>query len=504
MLLLTTVLAAAACGGGPDEVREGGAPEMELAGTTLLTGAGPDRWSLLTVPREGGVVRARALADPSRVVWEGSTRLPPAREVRLVEGPVVLLRADDGTVRRYDPRSDRLSRVAAVEGEARWSGWDRYGLWVQPDRSSMLEVGPEGSWRYELGAAPRWAVPVREGKVAVLVDEAEGAGLWLVARGGSEPESRARDGFAAPGLVTAWGRRVVLAGDGVVRFFAVPSLTSTGEVTVDGPVTAMTASPSSHEIYVAVDDPPRVMRVERFGMEASQMAELARPARGLRAAVLGEALLVDDGGPPLRIPVGGDDTVRAVGEWREDLPLALPDGRVLALRGGTPVLWRADGTTETLEASGDRRWAAVRWNPAPPPVVSDRVARTAAPAGTAGSEAAEPDTVEPAADVRDTAGEAEAPLSGASPEAGFYAVVTAAREASGVRALLDRLGEAGYPTALQAYRDDAGQRWYRGLVGPYRERRGAEAAARQLRRERGTSAWVTEVRAGASTEEIFR
>lgn len=499
--MLVAALVAVACAGGPEggDDGDGGAPEME--GTSLLAGAGPERWSLLTVPREGGVARARALDDPSRVVWEGSTRLPPAREIRLLEGPVVLLRTGEGAVHRYDPRSDRLSRVATVEGEADWVGWDRYGVWAQPEGSSLTEVGPEGSWRYELAAAPRWAAPVEEGRVAVLVEDGEGTALWLVGRGEGEPEARARDGFAPPGLVTAWGRRVVLAGDGVVRFFAVPSLDATGDVEVDGPVTAMAASPSSHELYVAVDDPPRLMRVERFGMRAREMTGLPRPARGLRTAVLGEALLVDDGGAPLRVPVGGGDTVRAVGAWREDLPTALPDGRALVLRDGAPALWGLDGGTEPLDAAADRRWAAVRWNPAPPPVVSDRVARSGTDADTAGAEPAPSDTA--AAPASDTSGPAADEPAEASPEPGFYAVVTAAREAAGVRRLLERLRDGGYPTSLQPYRDDAGQRWYRGLVGPFEERRGAEAAARQLRRERETSVWVTELRAGATTEQSF-
>jgi len=43
--------------------------------------------------------------------------------------------------------------------------------------------------------------------------------------------------------------------------------------------------------------------------------------------------------------------------------------------------------------------------------------------------------------------------------------------------------------------------WYRALVGPYPARLGADAAARQLRRERSLDAWVTELTAGI--EEDF-
>ncbi len=519
LLLLAAALAAAGCDGGPERPSDaaGGPPEVE--GSELLAGGGAARWSLLTVPREGGVVRARSLDDPSRVVWEGRTRLPPAREVRLVEGPVVLLRAAGGTVRRYDPRTDRLSRVGEVSDGARWGGWDRYGLWVEPDRSSVLAVGPEGSWRYQLGARPRWATPVDGGRVAVLVDDdgGEAAAVWLVGRGASEPEARTRDGFSGPGLATAWGKRLVLPAGDAVRFYSVPSLTGGGEVEVGGPVTAMAASPSSHELYVAADDPPRLTRVERFAMRVREMTGLPRPVRALRPAVLGSAVLAHDGEGALWVPVGGGDTARAPGRWREDLPLALPGERAVVARDGGAALWRRDGSTVDLDVPGRRRWAPVRWNPAPPPVVSDRVDGTAAgdtpsagsgrpdtvPADTAAAATGDTAGPEGAAASADTGGAAE-PAAGEVPPPGFYAVVTAAREPAGVERQLERLEGAGYPVALQVHRDDAGRRWYRGLVGPYEERPGAEAAARQLRRERGTDAWVTELRAGAATEEIFR
>lgn len=504
VLLLAAALAAAGCDGGPERPPERAGESPDLEGAELLAGAGPDRWSLLTVPLEGGVARARALDDPARVVWEGRTELPPAREVRLVDGPSVVLRSRDGTVRRYDPRADRLTRVGTVADGAAWTGWDRYGVWVDPDRSSLLEVGPEGSWRYELGARPTWATPVEEGRVAALVESGEETELWLVGRGESEPRARARGGFSPPGLVTAWGRRLVLPAGEVVRFFAVPSLTSSGEVDVGGTVTTMTASPSSHELYVGLDDPPRLVRVARFAMQAREMVGLPRPARELRPSVLGGHVLVRDGGAPLLVPVGRGDTVRTSGRWREDLPVGLPDGRVLVLREEGPALWSPDGDPAPLDVPADRRWAAVRWNPAPPPVVADRVSAEA-PADSPGATGAETDT---AVDTAVAAGAGPADTAaGPDPEApppGFYAVMSAAREPAGVYDLLGRLSSAGYPTQVQLRRDDAGRPWYRALVGPYEERSGAEAAARQLRRERGTGAWVTEVRAGATTEEIFR
>jgi cell division protein FtsN len=53
------------------------------------------------------------------------------------------------------------------------------------------------------------------------------------------------------------------------------------------------------------------------------------------------------------------------------------------------------------------------------------------------------------------------------------------------------LGAAGFPVQVQSIADRAGENWHRGLVGPYATRAEAEAAARQLQRERQLQSWVT-------------
>ena len=81
------------------------------------------------------------------------------------------------------------------------------------------------------------------------------------------------------------------------------------------------------------------------------------------------------------------------------------------------------------------------------------------------------------------------------PPPGFYAIVGSARQAEGIRDLVRSLEESGFATQVQRFPDEAGRTWTRGLVGPYRSRSEAEAAARQLLRERRLEAWVTEIAA---------
>lgn len=520
--IAAVLVAAAACGDGD----AGPGSEVPLTGVSEVAGTDLEEWSLLAVPRDGGRPEARSVSDPGEVVWTGETRLPAAASIHLLDGPLVVLRTPDGGVYRYDPLTDELTQVGRAGEDASWAASGRDGVLADPG-GALLQIGAEGAWRYELDGRPAWAGPVADGGVAVLVerDDAPPA-LWLVRRGTEGPAARSDPEVRAPVLVTAWGTRLAaVGGDGeTLRFVAVPSLSPAGDVALPGPVGALAASPSSHEIYAGVGAPPRVVRVNRFTDEARTLVEVEREVRNLRTAPLGSALLVDDGGAPLWVPVDGGEARRLEGEWRDDLPLVAPDGRVLLARDGGMALWSPDdgGTTEAIDAPAGRWWGAVEWNPAPPAVVSDRVEAESVtgatdtdarrqgrpPADSLVPEAA-PDTAAGADTARgrrgpggeEARGDTAAARSGLTP--GFYAVVVAAREEDGVRRLLDGLSEAGYPTALQRHRDDAGRLWYRGLVGEYGTRQEAEAAARQLRRERDVDPWVTEVRAGAGAREVF-
>lgn len=520
--IAAALVAVAACGDGDGA---GGGIDVPLTGVSEVAGSDLQEWSLLAVPRDGGRAEARSVADPAEVVWTGETRLPDAASIHLLDGPLVILRTPGGEVHRYDPVADELTQVGRAGEDAVWAASGRDGVLADP-AGSLLQIGAEDAWRYELDGRPTWAGPVADGGVAVLVERDGGApALWLVRQGTEGPAARSDVEVRPPALVTAWGKRLAAVGpDGeTVRFVAAPSLSAAGTVAVEGPVSALAASPSSHEIYAAVGAPPRVLRVNRFTDEARPLAEADREIRALRPAPLGSALLVDDGGAPLWVPVDGAGSRRLEGEWRDDLPLVAPGGRVLLVRDGEMALWSAadGGTTEAVDAPADRWWAAVEWNPAPPAVTSDRVEAegVTAAADTGGRPEGRPpaDSLVPeeapegeagAEPGRDAGGgEGTSPDSAAAGRGGltpgFYAVVVAARDADGVRRLLDRLTEAGYPTALQRHRDDAGRLWYRGMVGDYGTREEAEAAARQLRRERDVDPWVTEVRAGEEAREVY-
>jgi hypothetical protein len=491
-LAVATVTVAAACDSSPGlEMQQ---PEPALRGVDLVVGTTADQWSLLGVPQAGGVAEARDLSDPRHVVWTGNTELPASVEARALPGGRIILRTAEGVVHTYDPPSDALVRVGDVEPQAVWMGDGSVGLYLSPD-GSLLEVGRDGVWRYGLDEEVLWAAPAEGGVLVAVADDGGRPALWLLRHDEDEPVETGAASVRPPGVVTAWGRRAVLSsagGRGLVVLTVSP-IEPAGELDLGGPVLALATSPSTHEVYVALDDPPRLAAVNRFNLTSRVLSELASPAMSVRPSLFGEGILVEQDGRVSRIPVGGGAPGRVRTSWRPDLPVGLPDGRVIgAADGSMLVVDPLTGVEEALEdAESDRWWLAVHWNPASAIVTADRVTgevvRTPAASGEpdSGVDAAKP-AVRPA-----TPG----------PPAGFYAIVGSARQSEGIRSLVQSLRDSGFSTQVQSFPDEAGRTWYRGLVGPYGSRSEAEAAARQLLRERRLEAWVTEIRAGGRSEE---
>ena len=483
-------------------------PEPALRGATLVVGTSADQWSLLSVPRDGGLAKARSLSDPQRVVWTGTTELPPSIEVHSLPEGRVILRTAEGAVHTYDPLSEALVRVGEVAPEAVWLGDGSVGLYLSPG-GALLEISREGAWSYGLDREVSWAAPAEGGVLVVLEEDTERQTVWLLHRDEDEPAETGSAAVHTPGVMTAWGRRAVLAsstGRGLVVLTVSP-IEEVGELDVGGPIVTLAASPSTHEVYASLDDPPRLVAVNRFNLTSRVLADLPGPATVVRPSLFGEGILVAQNGQVARVPVSGGSPVPVGSIWREDLPVGLPDGTVVAATEARIVVVDAQSGAETeLEgAEVDRWWLPVHWNPTSAIVTTDRV-----PGQVVRAESPEaPDTeigidsalrAERLAAARGLRDEAAVPVA-TGPPPGFYAIVGSARRSEGIRALVQSLEDAGFATQVQSFPDEARRTWYRGLVGPYRSRSEAEAAARQLLRERRLEAWVTEVGAGGRPQE---
>ena len=484
--VLAGVLFAAACGGGGEPSDGTGSQSPDLHGTELVVGSTLDEWGILVLDPSGATATLRPMRAPRETAWESETELPSFDEVRSIGGSSVVLRSGDGTVVRFDPAADDVETLDRLQGEAvSWVGSDQGGVFVNGASGEILAVFPDRAWRYDVGGEVDWAAAVHDGIVVLR----PGPELWLVPHGAEEPSGEVGVAVRGQGLVTAWGRRLVFvdAEDGrSIQVLTVDPTETAGRVELDGDVTALAASPSSHELYAGVSDPPGVVVINRFSFTTRSLARLDRPPVEIRPSLFGEYLLVFDGEGTWRIEVDDGNMVPILGDWSADLPLGLPEGHVITRSGGAVSLVGPDGRIEgePFEVAVGAAWLPVRWTPVPR-VLTDEI--QGRPLAVSPGRPA-PDVTVPEAD--DDRPEAD-PTTPPDVPFGYYAIVGSARQRDGIDALVGELGAAGFPVQVQSVADRAGENWYRGLVGPYATRAEAEAAARQLQRERQLQSWVT-------------
>lgn len=481
--ILAGLLFAAGCVGGGDSSDGNGSQAPELHGTELVVGSTLDEWSVLVLDPSGATADLRPMRTPRETAWESSTKLPAFEEARSLGGTSVVLRSGDGSVLRFDPAADAVEQVGRLQGDdVNWTASYQGGVFVGHASGEILAVLSDRAWRYEFGGQIDWAAVVQDG-IAVL---RPGPELWLVPHGAAEPSSESSVAVREPGLVTAWGRRLAFVDSEdsrALRVLTVEPPETAGRVDVGGEISAVAASPSSHELYAGVSDPAGVVAINRFSFSRRSLTRLDRSPLEIRPSLFGEYLLAFDGEQTWRIEVDEGHTVPIPGEWSADLPLGLPDGFVMVRSGGSVSLVGRDGEIagDPLDVPAGALLIPVRWTPVPR-VFADEVERRPleVPPGR------------PAPGTDATADQPESePDEPAGVPAGYYAIVGSARQRDGIDALVQDLGAAGFPVQVQSIADRAGENWHRGLVGPYATRAEAEAAARQLQRERQLQSWVT-------------
>lgn len=398
----------------------------------------------------------------------------------------MILRTADGAIHRYDPARDDLAQIGRVSAAAVWSSSENLGLLSEPQGTALLLVSPTDQWELEAPGPVAWAAPVGPGVAVVSVETSGGAELLLLRFGEPEPAVGIPTEVSAPALVTAWGGSLVASGRGSLHFVSLPDLTIGNETRLEGPVVALATSPSAHQIYAATGEGTELFAVSRYSGSTRGIGDFPAGIREIRPSIMGGSLVVFDGSVPWVTGTDGGRPRPIDSDWRPDLPLGLPGGRVLAARSGGVWLEQpgsAETATQLSDSDGDW-WLTISWVPARPATVA--VAEV------------EP----PAIGADETAESAELPgLPIERPDVqtevrvrpGFYAIVSSSQSPDGIMALVESLERADYPGALQRYRDESNELWYRALVGPYETREGAEEVAVRLRRDRGLQVWISEI-----------
>ena len=521
-LLAACATVPAACGGASGD----GASEAAYAAESRVVGDWLAEAGLLVLSRAGDRPQLRAASDPTLVVWRRDDPLPAIESSSPIGSHAVVFRTLRGQTFFWDLSQERASALSEVEADAQWQASESAATFWSGARIEVAEEA--GARRYEAPGPVLWAAPAPDEGVVALI-ERQGDRALVSLDESSEPVGELALDVAAPGMLAAWGRNALfLSMDGrelvVVR---IPELQETARHAFRRPVTAYAVSGSTHEIYVALAN-GRIEAVHRLSGERRELARLEGEISELRPGMYGQQLLAFGPEGAFWVSLTGGRSVRLPVDWRSDLPLGLPSGLVLAARGDSLFLVRIDRKSagearlEPLDGPARAWWLPLRRSPvvarvataergvaggveAPPEPSAARTEPFRRAPGD-GSEvgAEQPADLEAAGGLPAT-GAAGPPvdslgLAFAPPAAGYYAVAVASRTADGVIELVGTLARSGYPTAVQRRRDDGGQMWYRALVGPYPTRDGADAAARQLRRERSLDAWVMELTAGGEGE----
>lgn len=459
-----------------------------LAAASSLEGTGwlgsSDGWGLLGLPLDGGPVVYRRAGTLESPTWA-----PPELERLAGVWPAtraIWVRFEDSRIARYEYATGHLltweempeaRHAVALNGERE--------LVIATEGQALEHVGPLESWRFELGAPLVELADAGDGRVVAVLEAEEGVELVVVAPQDDTVLARRQVSGVRDMAITAWGERLYYLTDtetdSVVHGLTLPGLEDADSFALPESGRVVAVTPSGHRIYVAAADSIHVFdRLRSTWLHAVAMPE---SVTDLRFAITGASLLARLGGDENQVAVlrvGIDSLLGVVStEWDDDLPVVIPGDRLVARIGSELLLYDASTLAELAraEAGAAQRWFAVEWQPPRP---RQETVRPQAPVSV---------RVMPRAAGGE--GEDRDPAAGAPP--GFYAVVSAARERTGVDNLVTWLRSVGYPGVVDRHMDPMGETWFRAMVGPYPDRDRAEEAAQSLGARYGYKPWILSV-----------
>ena len=493
--LLALALLLVACGRSDHT----GGPATQDASLTSVAAAGPDA-VILRIARVGGTARAYIYPRLDSAVWSASGVPAPARALGFDGDGGTLVYVDaKGAPVRLDLRSGAASamRRPKLVVAASEDGSAVYGV---TDSGTVARLTPAGRWSLAPPGRARDVLPQGDGSLIVVGERGKDAVLWHL----WPPETRIVDSVRVHGMARARrlqaGDRVVLVGDSSVTAVRGRDLAPGRVVELDGATGPATATPSGDRLYVALRGTRELRVVPRDAEDDVETIELPGEIAELRMDALGRYLLAKpmSGDSAWVVSLGTQKVLGVVAtQWRSDLPLVAPDGRLL-LATGSDVRIVA---SETLAPAGSARgagrdfWHVVSWNGFRPrdsrldePVrfatgdsspidsASATSSDSADPAGAFSTQPAPPEHGPPAPGVAAPAAQAAAV---------WYVSLASHASAEAARAAAERIVVGGVAASVQRG-EASGRVVYRVVVGPYPSRGEAERAGAAS----GRSYWV--------------
>jgi len=479
-VLLAAVLAFVSCRSQQSSNSADGTPLDRVAWLGSAEG-----WGLLGLPQDGGPLTYLSAENLESPTW-APPELGPLTAAWPGEG-TIWVQFEDLRIGRYDYATghllsfDSLNTRAVAAVALKGSP----GLIVAPDERTVELVAELEPWRTRLSGDLMTMQSAGDGWVVAVVEGDTVTALVVLQPHEEEPLARLQTNGVRDLAATPWGAVLYYLseeqGDLAVHGLSLPELEAVQEIVLPEPGRALAVTPSGHRLYTAVGQ--RLSVHDRLLDRAREDVELPGAASGLRFSVNGANLLARLTGDQVAVLQVGIDSVLGIipAEWDDNLPVALPGGRLVAKSGNELVLYDVSRLVEIARVAVDEgmTWLAVQWQPPRPRM---ELARRTAVARTAQT-SAEPES-------GDGAGQPEEVDPGAGAPPGFYAVVSAARQQPGVENLVVWLRSVGYPGVVDRHRDVMGVTWYRAMVGPYSSRERADASAQELGSRYGYKPWI--------------
>jgi cell division septation protein DedD len=232
-----------------------------------------------------------------------------------------------------------------------------------------------GDWKFKPTVPVSALFPQEDGSLILAGVSARRILVWRVRPPGTElvdSISLEADGTASELAATlavtgnTIGERVFFAAHETVLAVRARDLGKALDVSMGEPVRALASTPSGDRIFVALAGEERLKVVDRFEEAVVARVKLPGEARDLRMDPLGRVVLVRGGADTVWVVSVATDKVLGTvnSDWRQDLPLVLPDGQIAVAHGNDVVIAHNESfaETRTIKNGGRDFWQVLRWN----------------------------------------------------------------------------------------------------------------------------------------------
>ncbi|MEP6836257.1 MAG: SPOR domain-containing protein, partial [Gemmatimonas sp.] len=311
------------------------------------------------------------------VLWRSSQRVPSL--ARLIafdpEAGYLAVRDTAGRAVRVDLR---LGSVAISAGdtplEVRSADGDAiYALLLSGEVTRYTASG--GDWKFQPKFPVSALFPQEDGSLILAGVSGKRVLVWRVRPPGTElvdsislsvsgATKELSANIAATGSTI--GERVFFASNETVLAVRSRDFAKALDVSMGEPVRALASTPSGDRIFVALAGEERLRVIDRFEESVVAKVKLPGEARNLRMDPLGRVVLVRGGGDSVWVVSVATDKVLGTvhSEWRDDLPLVLPDGQIAMAQGADVVIAHSEtfADVRTIKNGARDFWQVLRWN----------------------------------------------------------------------------------------------------------------------------------------------